>query len=82
MNTATSESAYEAHKAAVASPDPLVRRRIAARADARPELLYFLATDKVAEVRREVAGNAATPWQADEALARDGDAEVRSDLGR
>jgi uncharacterized protein (DUF2336 family) len=82
MNTAVAEASYETSKAAAASPDPIVRRRIAGRADLRPELLYFLASDRVTEVRREVAGNAATPWQADELLSRDVDAEVRADLGR
>ena len=82
MSTALADLRYEGSKAEAASPDPIVRRRLAARADARPELLYFLATDRVSEVRREVACNAATPWQADELLVRDSDTEVRADLGR
>jgi uncharacterized protein (DUF2336 family) len=57
------------------------RRRLAARTNVRPELLYFLAGDTASEVRRELANNPSTPWQADELLARDRDPEVRCELG-
>jgi uncharacterized protein (DUF2336 family) len=73
--------AYAADKAAVASTIVGDRRRVASRRDAKPELLYFLASDAAPEVRREVAGNVATPWQADELLVRDRDDDVRCDLG-
>jgi uncharacterized protein (DUF2336 family) len=73
--------AYAADKAAVASGVVGDRRRVASRRDAKPELLYFLASDAAPEVRREVARNAATPWQADELLVRDRDDDVRCDLG-
>lgn len=57
------------------------RRRLAARTNVKPELLYFLAGDVAPEVRRELANNPATPWQADEILARDRDLDVRCELG-
>lgn len=72
---------YAADKAAVASGIVGDRRRVAARTNARPELLYFLASDAAPEVRREVAANVATPWQADAILVRDVDEDVRCDLG-
>ena len=54
---------------------------MARRRDVKPELLYFLATDPAVPVRRDVAGNETTPWQADELLVRDRDDDVRIDLG-
>ncbi len=62
--------------------DPDVRRALARREDVRPEILYFMAEDKVAAVRREIAANRATPGHADLVLARDDDDEVRCDLAR
>ncbi len=73
---------YEAAKTEAASPDARVRRKLAARNDVRPEILYFLSDDGITAVRRAVAANHATPWQADERLARDSDVEVRADLAR
>jgi hypothetical protein len=50
---------------------------LAARADVEPEILYYLANDETAEVRRLVAANPSTPQQANKILAADGDEEVR-----
>ncbi len=72
---------YEIDKRLASSPDVEERRKIARRRDVKPELLYFLANDAAAPVRRDVAANAATPWQADELLVRDRDEDVRVDLG-
>ncbi len=58
------------------------REQLAARKDARPEVLYYLAEDKSPEVRREIAKNPATPPQADALLQKDEDAEVRAELAR
>lgn len=58
------------------------REQLAARKDARPEVLYYLAEDKSPEVRREIARNPATPPQADALLQNDEDAEVRAELAR
>ncbi|NOT40792.1 MAG: hypothetical protein HOP13_09890 [Alphaproteobacteria bacterium] len=50
---------------------------LAARADVEPEILYYLAGDETADVRRLVAANPSTPQQANKILAGDGDEEVR-----
>lgn len=73
---------YETAKGLARSPDLSVRRRLASNPSIRAELLYFLATDKAAEVRRAIADNASTPRQADALLARDTDLGVRSGLAR
>ena len=62
--------------------DAGVRRRLAARADIAPEILYYLADDKDATVRRAIAVNPAAPRQADLLLVRDPDDAVRLDLAR
>lgn len=68
---------YEAAKAMARADDVAARRVLAARADTRPEILYFLADDCAPEVRREIAANDATPVQADLVRARDADDSVR-----
>ncbi|CCQ72215.1 DUF2336 domain-containing protein [Magnetospira sp. QH-2] len=74
------ELTYEEARTLARHDDPAVRQALAERDDIRPEILYFLAEDASAEVRRIIAGNSATPHQADHLLARDGDEGVRSDL--
>ena len=59
-----------------------MRFELATRADARPEVLYFLAADASADVRRAVAENPAAPRRADQILASDSDEEVRIVLAR
>lgn len=54
------------------------RCALASRSDVPPELLFFLAEDKDAPVRRAVAANVNTPRQADDFLAQDEDEEVRA----
>ncbi len=71
---------YEESKRLLDDPDPAVRAQLAGRSDVRPEVLYFLAGDDSADVRRQVASNRRSPAQADFLLARDEDQEVRSDL--
>ncbi len=71
---------YDESKRLLRDRDPQVRADLAARADLRPEILYFLAADESADVRRQVAGNPGTPAEADLMLARDADQEVRYDL--
>ena len=58
------------------------RRKLAARTDIQPEILYYLADDPEPEVRRAIAANRTTPPQADMVLARDGDDLVRCDLAQ
>ena len=62
--------------------DSDARRKLAARGDVRPEILYYLAADELVEVRREIAANDKTPRQADRLLVDDVDDEVRCDLAR
>ncbi len=58
------------------------REQLAARKDVRPEVLYFLADDSSAAVRKQIAKNPATPQQADDKLKDDEDADVRTELAR
>ncbi len=68
---------YETAKAQAANRDPHIRRSLAERANAQPEILYFLAEDADPSVRRKIAANPATPVQADAILCRDEDEGVR-----
>jgi uncharacterized protein (DUF2336 family) len=58
------------------------RVQLAARKDARPEVLYYLADDTNANVRKEIAANPSTPPQADEKLKDDENEDVRAELAR
>ncbi len=58
------------------------KKQLAARPNARPEVLYFLAEDQSPTVRMLIAGNASTPIQADEILKNDADENVRAELAR
>jgi uncharacterized protein (DUF2336 family) len=58
------------------------RANLAEHEDMDPEILYYFATDKAAEVRRKVAENPGTPLQADLIMAEDADEEVRHELAR
>ena len=71
---------YEESKELAKNSDVSVRLDLARRSDLRPEILYFLAEDPSAEVRRQIAANSQTPMQADLILARDSDETVRIDL--
>jgi uncharacterized protein (DUF2336 family) len=71
---------YEKAKVTARDENSSVRRRLAARTDVQPEILFYLADDAVAEVRREVAVNEAAPRQVDIKLAGDADEEVRCGL--
>ncbi len=73
---------YQESRKLARHPDVAKRRRLAARTDVRPEILYYLAEDSSALVRREIAVNEATPAHADILLARDGDEAVRCELAR
>lgn len=81
-NPPHADAAYERDKRLAADPDIEVRRKVARSTTARPEILYYLAADAAAAVRREIAANARTPHQADELLVRDPDDDVRADLAR
>jgi uncharacterized protein (DUF2336 family) len=71
---------YDDDKKLLQHPEVKVRKRLAARTDVKREILYYLASDAAAEVRREIARNKVTPVQADLLLVRDPDEAVRADL--
>lgn len=71
---------FEEAKSLARHENPKVRAALATREDLRPELLYYLAEDQNAEVRRAIAANRAAPRQADLRLALDADESVRGDL--
>ena len=71
---------YEDAKRLAQSGSAAERRELAAHEDLEPELLYFLAEDADTGVRVQIAKNEGTPLQADKLLAKDPEAEVRSEL--
>jgi uncharacterized protein (DUF2336 family) len=71
---------YESARELASHKDAAIRAELAERPDLRPEILYFLAEDCSAEVRRRVAANGQTPPQANLLLAGDRDEGVRADL--
>jgi uncharacterized protein (DUF2336 family) len=62
------------------SADAKLRSAAAAHPDAPPEVLFVLAADPSADVRRNVAGNSRTPSVVSPLLAKDDDIDVRSVL--
>ena len=72
---------YEEAKKIAASGSASDRARLAAASQLQPEFLYYFASDKDPDVRREVAKNPDTPLQADILLARDPDTTVKMNLG-
>lgn len=77
-----SELGYEDARHVLESHQLAAKRELAARNDAPPEALYYLACDDDAAVRGLVAGNPATPHQANELLRTDADDDVRAELAR
>jgi uncharacterized protein (DUF2336 family) len=71
---------YDEAKRLARDGNPRIRCELAKRPELKPEILYFLASDEDAEVRRAIAANGSTPLQADIILATDKDEAVRSDL--
>ena len=80
--TGRNRPTYDKAKEIAASGDVKARKELASHEDLEPELLYFFASDKSPEVRRQVAVNTGTPLQADVILAKDMDEEVRSEVAR
>lgn len=76
------EASYEEAKRLARDSNLKVRRELAGRTDLQPEILYYLAEDQAAEVRRAIAANEATPHQADQLLLRDKDEQVRAELAQ
>lgn len=80
MSDVSKKVTYQDAKELARSEDPKVRAALAAREDLAPEILYFLAGDTSADVRRAVASNDAAPRQTDLLLAKDSDEYVRGGL--
>jgi len=74
--------AYQEQIATLKSTNQGTRLALARDADARPEVLYYLAEDNDKDVRSAVASNPATPGQADLKLSEDMDPYVRTELAR
>lgn len=71
---------YEESREISSSGSAEERRKLASMSQLQPEFLYYFASDKSVDVRREVARNEGTPIQADLILARDPDEFVKKDL--
>ncbi len=71
---------YEKARGALETRSLDLRRELSARTDVEPEILYYLAGDDNAGVRRNVAANPTTPQHANRLLADDRDDEVRCEL--
>ena len=76
------ELSYEDARAVLESREREAEHELAGRADAEPEILYYLAGNGDEATRRAVAANLATPAKADRLLAEDVDPSVRSELAR
>ncbi|NOZ42032.1 MAG: DUF2336 domain-containing protein [Alphaproteobacteria bacterium] len=73
---------YEEARLVLEKQNNREKSRLAEHEDTKPEILYYLASDKSAEVRRKIARNTSTPQQADSILVRDDDVDVRQELSR
>ena len=76
------ELRYEDARQVLEGHQLAAKRELAARDDAPPEALYYLACDDDAQVRSLVAANPSTPGQANDLLQTDTDADVRAELAR
>lgn len=76
----TSATHYDEAKRIAAGGGAAARCRLARTPGVPPEILYYLAEDEDATVRRAAAGNPDTPVHAGPMLARDADPEVRCAL--
>ncbi len=73
---------YEEAREALETHAYKIRDYLAGQEEVEPEILYFLATDQSAEIRRKVAKNPSTPQQANKILTSDADEDVRCELAR
>ncbi len=73
---------YEEAKTALEKKNNQDKHKLASHKDTKPEILYYLATDNSAAIRRKIAINKNTPHQANDVLVKDKDVEVRQELAR
>lgn len=77
----TSHQTYDYAKETLKNGSLDDRTALASNQETPAEILFFMANDPSAEVRRSVAQNEATPLHADAILAKDTDDRVRLDVG-
>jgi hypothetical protein len=68
---------YDVQKKKLLSANPAARAVLAGAEDTHPEILYYLARDADANIRKAVAVNKSTPVQASTLLANDASVDVR-----
>jgi uncharacterized protein (DUF2336 family) len=73
---------YEHARSVLESHKKQLEEELAERADAEPEMLYYLAERGAPKVRRKVAANPVAPAAANRFLAEDTDADVRAELAQ
>jgi uncharacterized protein (DUF2336 family) len=73
---------YRSTLPALETRDEGAIRTLAQQRETEPEVLYYLAADAAPDIRCAVAGNQATPIQADRLLCDDSDDSVRCALAR
>jgi len=79
--TVVQDKSYERARRIAEHGTAKERASLAQEGDVPPEVLYYLANDAAKEVRQAVAGNDATPTQADLLLAEDKEDDVRGSVG-
>lgn len=75
------DSVYDRARAIAEKGSAAEKAALAQEDDVPPEVLFFLANDRSAEVRRAVSGNDGAPIQADLILAKDEDDDIRGGIG-
>jgi len=73
---------YEEARSVLETRKKQLEEELADRADAEPEMLYYLAERGAPKVRRKVAANPVAPAAANRFLADDTDADVRAELAQ
>lgn len=82
IGSSDKQYSYEEAKDALEKKNNHDKSVLAENKDTKPEILYYLASDKSVKIRRKIATNTNTPIQADSILAEDKDTEVRQELAR
>lgn len=81
-NRAEELASYEEAKKALEAKQLDDKMILASGENTPQEVLYYLAEDENAEVRKKIAGNKNTPIQADKILSKDVDEDVKHELAR
>ncbi|MCF8474908.1 MAG: DUF2336 domain-containing protein [Emcibacter sp.] len=82
IGSSDKQYSYEEAKDALEKKKNPDKIALAENKNTKPEILYYLASDKSVKIRRKIATNTNTPIQADSILAEDKDTEVRQELAR